>query len=221
MSATAATAHSQPTTGWLTKAVALAALLIVSAWFVYVYVFPYYLHYSPEQYGVYWIRRGGLLLHISGGTVALLIGPWQFSERLRRRRLQLHRVMGRTYLVAIACGATGAFYMGCTTPFGWAWGTSLVVLALVWATSAGMALYAVKRRQIQVHREWMIRSYIVTFAFVTFRMLNDMGPTSHLKPLMERSITFVWVSWTIPLILAEVILQLRAIRSRPAMARQA
>ncbi len=221
MSTYVSTARPRSSAARLPKTIALSAVLLVAAWFVYVYVFPYYFHYNPAQYGVYWLRRGGLLLHISGGMVALLIGPWQFSQRLRQRHLQVHRVMGRVYLVAIACGATGAFYMGCTTFFGWGWGTSLVILALAWATTAGMAFYAIKQRQIQIHQEWMIRSYVVTFAFVTFRFLNDMGPTSHLQPHLVRSITFVWVSWVVPLVVAEVILQLRSIRSLTRVPRQA
>ena len=33
-----------------------------------------------------------------------------------------------------------------------------------------------------LHKEWMIRAYVVTFAFVTFRILSDYGPTSRLQP---------------------------------------
>ena len=33
---------------------------------------------------------------------------------------------------------------------------------------SGMALIAIRRRNFIQHKEWMIRSYVVTFAFVTF-----------------------------------------------------
>ncbi len=204
----------------LPKTIALTALLLIAAWFVYVYVFHYYLNYNPNGFGVFWARRGGLLIHISAGMVALLIGPWQFSRRLRQRHLGLHRLMGRVYLVAVACGSSAGLYLALTTPFGWAWGTGLAALALAWATTAGMAFYAIKQRQIQIHQEWMVRSYMVTFAFVTFRMLNDMGPTSRLQPDNDRAITFVWACWVIPLLAAEVVLQLRSIRSLTRLRRQ-
>jgi uncharacterized membrane protein len=200
----------------LPKVLGLGAIFLVAIAFVCIYVFHYYLHYNPAGFDVYWPRRFGLLAHITCGMVALLIGPWQFSNRLRRRHLQLHRLMGRAYLIAIACGSVAAIYLAVTTTFGWAWGLSLIALALAWISTSGVAFYAVKHRRMQTHQEWMIRSYIVTFAFVTFRLLNDFGPTSHLQPAGERAIAFVWASWVLPLLAAEAVLELRRISGKPA-----
>jgi hypothetical protein len=58
-----------------------------------------------------------------------------------------------------------------------------------------------------------VRAYVVTFAFVTFRLLNDYGPTSHLRPDNDRTITIGWACWVLPLLATEVILQLRRLRS--------
>jgi hypothetical protein len=59
----------------------------------------------------------------------------------------------------------------------------------------------------------MVRAYVVTFAFVTFRVLNDYGPTSHLQPDGDRIVTLGWISWVLPLLVTEVVLQLRRMRS--------
>jgi hypothetical protein len=64
----------------------------------------------------------------------------------------------------------------------------------------------------------MVRAYVVTFAFVTFRLLNDFGPTSRLQPDNDRANTIVWACWTIPLLITEVILQLRRMRSTASSA---
>jgi uncharacterized membrane protein len=148
--------------------------------------------------------------------VALLMGPWQFSRRLRQRYLRLHRVMGRVYLIAIVCGATAASYLAVTTTDGRSWAFGLIGLVLAWLTTAGMAYYAIRQRQIQVHQEWMVRSYVVTFAFVTFRFLNDVPLFSHLGPPNERAINYIWACWVLPLLVAEVTMQLRRMRARPA-----
>lgn len=51
---------------------------------------------------------------------------------------------------------------------------------------------------------------VVTFAFVTFRLLNDYGPTtSHAQPDRDRAITIGWASWVFPLLITEVVSQLR------------
>jgi Predicted membrane protein (DUF2306) len=42
-------------------------------------------------------------------------------------------------------------------------------LALAWMLTTGMALIAIRRSLVDQHKEWMIRSYVVTFGFVTFR----------------------------------------------------
>ena len=81
------------------------------------------------------------------------------------------------------------------------------------AVTTAMAYYAILKRRIQIHKEWMVRAYVVTFAFVTFRVLNDYGPTSHLQPDNDRAITIGWACWVLPLLVTEVILQLRRMRS--------
>jgi len=194
------------------KMLALGVILAAAVTFVFMYAIPYFLHYGPKQFDVYWPRRFGLLLHISGGMVALLLGPWQFSERLRRRNIQVHRNMGRAYLIAILLGSIGSFYLAFTTTFGRAWGLSLLVLATAWVTTSGMAFYLIKHRQVQLHREWMVRSYIVTFGFVSFRAFNDYTPHSLFGPGPAGPVTWIWLCWTLPLFAYEIVLSLRRAR---------
>jgi len=184
--------------------------------FVGKYVFHYYLHYNAQGFGALWPRRVGLLVHISGGMVALLTGPWQFSRRLRQRNLSLHRLTGRVYLIAVALAASASFYLACTTTYGWAWGFGVAMLGVAWVTTSGMAYYCVLQRQIPIHKEWMVRSYVVTFAFVTFRILQDYPPTVYLQPVTDRAVTVIWSCWALPLLFTEVILQLRRMRKAAA-----
>jgi uncharacterized membrane protein len=196
------------------KALALAVILLSACAFVVHYVFHYYLNYNPAGFDEFWPRRGWLLVHITSGTVAVLTGPWQFSRRIRQRFLKLHRVLGRVYLIAIAVGAAAAFHLAFTTLDGGAWALGLCGLAVAWVATAGMAYYAIRQRQIAIHREWMVRSYVVTFAFVTFRILYDVPPFSHIGNDHDRGMIYIWACWTLPLLATEVILQLR--RMRPA-----
>lgn len=203
------------------KLLASVAILATAAAFVLKYVFRYYLNYSQAAFtdpvrgaANYWTMRGWLLMHMTGGMVALLTGPWQFWTGFRARYVRLHRWTGRIFLCAVAVGSIGAFRMASATTFGWAFGVALGGLATAWVTTAGMAYYAILNGRVQIHKEWMARAYVVTFAFVTFRVLNDYGPTSHLQPANDRAITIAWASWVLPLLATEVILQLRRMRSR-------
>lgn len=195
------------------KSIGLALVLLVALGFVLKYVFHYYLNYNPAGFYDLWPRRGTLLVHITCGTVALLTGPFQFSSRLRRRNLQLHRITGRVYLIAVLGGSLAALRLAATTTGGWAWGFGLASLATAWITTSGMAYYAVRRRQIPVHKEWMVRSYVVTFAFVTFRIINDYPPFSRLQPENDRANAAIWACWALPLLVTEVVLQLQRMRT--------
>ena len=112
--------------------------------------------------------RALLIPHTLAGTLALLIGPINFSSRIRQRHLQLHRVLGRVYFLSVLVGAP--------TGIALAWGrpglpgTSMQAAAWVVCTTA--AVIAARNRQIAVHRQWMARSYAVTFTFVSSRVLN-------------------------------------------------
>ena len=59
----------------------------------------------------------------------------------------------------------------------------------------------------------MVRAYIVTFAFVTFRLLQDYSPLSRLRPENDRDITIAWACWVVPLAITELVLQVKRINS--------
>jgi uncharacterized membrane protein len=202
------------------KVLVSALILIAAVGFVLKYVFRYYMHYDAAAFtdpmlGApnYWAMRGWLLMHITGGMVALLTGPWQFWTGFRVRYARLHRWTGRTFLCAVAVGSLGAFRMAIATTFGWAFGFALFGLATAWFTTAAIAYYAIVRRRIQIHKEWMVRAYVVTFAFVTFRLLNDYYPGARLQPAGDRAVTIGWACWVLPLFFTEVVQQVRSICS--------
>jgi len=201
------------------KVIGSCAIVVIAAVFVLHYVFRYYLHYNEAAFtdpirgaANYWHMRGWLLMHMTGGMLALLTGPWQFWTGFRARYARLHRWTGRIFLCGVAIGCLGAAKMAVATTFGWAFGFSLMMLAVAWVVTTSMAYYAILKRRIEIHREWMARAYVVTFAFVTFRVLNDYYPGPRLQPDGDRIVTLAWASWVIPLLVLEVVLQLRRIR---------
>jgi hypothetical protein len=117
--------------------------------------------------------------------------------------------MGRIYLLAILVAVISSTNLAWTTALNihWTWAISLQMLAIVWFITAGMAFRFVLLKRFTLHKEWMIRSYVVTFAFVVFRFLNEMPALREMSTFVERGPTIGWVSWAIPLLLTEVILQ--------------
>lgn len=191
----------------------LFLISIVAVFFIAKYAIRYYyLRDVPGQTGLTWFRHLVLVTHISGGIVALLVGPWQFSGALRRRYLRVHRLMGRIYLVSVGVAAVAALQLAITTIYGWAWGFGVGTLAAVWLSTSGMAFYAILHKQIKAHQEWMQRSYIATFAFATVRLLTDTPPMNRLRPEHDAMILSVWVCWALPMFALELVVQLRRLR---------
>ncbi len=109
-----------------------------------------------------------LIPHVLAGTFALLIGPINFSSRIRERYLKLHRVLGRIYVVSV--------FVGSFTGIALAWGRpglpGTSMQAAAWMVCTTAAFITARNRQIIQHRQWMARSYAVTFTFVSSRVLN-------------------------------------------------
>jgi uncharacterized membrane protein len=109
-----------------------------------------------------------LIPHVLAGIIALLSGPIQFSSRFRERHLKIHRVLGRMYVFCVFIGAFTGIALAAGRPG--LPGTSMQAAAWIVCTTA--AFITARNRQIAVHRQWMARSYAVTFTFVSSRVLN-------------------------------------------------
>ena len=112
--------------------------------------------------------RQFLIPHTLAGILALLIGPINFSSRIRERHLKLHRILGRVYVTSV--------FVGAATGVALAWGRpglpGTSMQAAAWVVCTTSALITARNRQIIQHRQWMARSYAVTFTFVSSRVLN-------------------------------------------------
>jgi len=192
---------------------AWASIIAIALGFVFKYVLFYYRHYDAASFDTYWPRRTWLFLHINGGTLALLTGPWQFWTGLRQRHLRIHRWTGRLFLFGVVFGVIGAVGLAVMAVGSWAFEVALMGLAASWAVTTGTAYYTIRKGLVALHKEWMIRAYVVTFAFVFFRILSDYSPMSRLRPENDRDITIAWACWVVPLAVTEIVLQFRRIRA--------
>src|SRR5271156_6595573 len=103
-----------------------------------------------------------LLPHGIMAACALLLGPMQFSDRLRQRFAKLHRVVGRFYVAGVFIGAPLGFYiqyyeerMGGARSFSFAAFSD----AAIWMLTTAIAMYFILKGKVQLHRQWMTRSF--------------------------------------------------------------
>jgi len=184
-------------------ALSLLAVLGIAGKFLVHYAFPYFA-FDPAYFDYYWPHRFRLITHISGGILALTCGPFQFWSGLRQKALGIHRWTGRLYLLGVLVGASGAGMMAYfTQPRNF--GVSLGFMALAQVLCTAVAYLAILRGLVPLHKEWMVRSYLVTFGFVTFRLISDYPPGVHWGTFEDRAATVTWACWVVPLLGYEII----------------
>lgn len=151
------------------KHVFFAAFGLTTLFVFYLYETPFLDPHSPvwrHVEPVKWL----LLPHGLAGAVALLLAPFQFSARLRRRLPRMHRVFGRLYVAGAFISAPLA------VPVAVILGPPALVMAAAiqscgWVLTTALGLYAVRSGDIRQHREWMTRSYPFAMVFVFARAI--------------------------------------------------
>lgn len=148
-----------------------------------------------------------LRLHIIGGMGALLTGPWQFSPRLRSRALNVHRWIGRGYLLSVLLGSVAGFAMATVSKAGLPAHFGFGALAVVWLFTSVQAYRSVLRGRIAEHRRWMVRSFALTLAAVTLRNYLPLLLFGLHWSFDSAYITVAWLCWVPNLIVAEWLLR--------------
>jgi len=167
---------------------------------------PVWQHYEPFKW---W-----LLPHALAGAFVILLAPFQFSDRLRRRFAGLHRILGRFYVVgAFVLAPLGAYIQYVEERQGFP--RSFTILAVInaimlFGTTLIALVFAIKRKIAQ-HRQWMIRSYAVALVFVEVRFI--LGVTGWEALGVEIVQAVIWSCLAMSLLFADVINHWLEIRS--------
>ena len=157
------------------------------------------------------------LAHVTGGTLSLFLGPWQFWGGLRNRSLSLHRWIGRLYLCAVLTGSLAGLYLATIAFGGIASRLGFGSLALLWLGSAVMAYVRVREGNLDAHREWMIRNYALTFAAVTLRLWLPLLMMAGFAFIVAY-ITIAWLCWVPNVIAAELYISGAKAKAKRALA---
>lgn len=143
-----------------------------------------------------------LAIHAVSAAVALLIGPFQFSARIRNRRRALHRYMGRTYVAACLIGGVSGGVLAWGGASGDVSRAGFGLLAAFWLTSTIMAWVSAVTADFAQHRVWMIRSFALTFAAVTLRLYLPISMVAGFS--FETAYPLIaWACWVPNLMVAE------------------
>ncbi|TDO23806.1 DUF2306 domain-containing protein [Pedobacter duraquae] len=144
--------------------------------------------------------------HILLGGLALLIGWLQFNNKIRINKPQVHRNIGKIYIVSVLVSAIAGFYIALFAEQGlWA-SLGFVCLAIIWFTTTLMGYITIRNKQIINHQIFMIYSYAACFAAVTLRIWLPLLIMST-GNFGKSYIIVAWLCWIPNLLVAHLIVR--------------
>ena len=171
----------------------------------------HYQHFVPTTR---W--TAALVLHVAGGSLALLVGAlqwllasWTWKVARPRWFRTAHVVLGLTYLGSIVVGAGAGFVLvpqamgGAIAAWGFGVLDTLWILSTVIAALLGWRLRT--RPDLRVpHHQWMLRSFALTSAAITLRLWLPLGMLAGLD-FLAAYVVIAWLCWVPNLLVAEVL----------------
>lgn len=155
-----------------------------------------------------------MLLHGIPGALALFLGFPQFSERIRRKNIQLHKAMGWVYVISVFIAAPAAILVGLRLPTITLTPVN-VMLPLLWMGTTAIAIYCARIGRIKEHREWMFRGYPFAMQFVVNRVILSIPAIQQTGEVGVA--TVVWTTMAIACFLPSFILAWQNMpKGRPA-----
>ncbi len=149
-----------------------------------------------------------MVAHLAGGSIALFLGPLQFLKWVRNGNLRLHRVSGKIYIAGAFITGLSALRLSLVS-YCVPCRISLFLLAIILLFTTWAAWYCVKNKNIQAHRQFMVRSYVALLSFVAVR-IDGLIPLDFLfgnigDPLFKRVVNEYFFSF-VPLLTTEILM---------------
>jgi uncharacterized membrane protein len=158
------------------KTTAWTILLASIAYYVRRDALHYLFRYTPDSFKGFWSERILIRTHVACAVTMIFTGSLQFWTGLRMRYMTLHVGCGRVFLITGAFVGSSALYMGLHPRLGGiVYGFGPFLNGVFYLAAASIAYYAIRLGNVQVHKDWMIRTYILACAgIVGDRIIPDM-----------------------------------------------
>lgn len=143
-------------------------------------LYPFVYLFVNRKFGLLSSKDGGLLVdtawniafysHIFLGGVALLIGWIQFNKKIRISRSELHKRIGKVYVITVLISGISGIYIGFFATGGIIASLGFICLGILWVYTTYKAYWYAKTARIAQHQTMMYYSYAACFSAVTLRI---------------------------------------------------
>jgi hypothetical protein len=117
-----------------------------------------------------YVWKTAFYIHVFSAIIALLAGFTQFSKDILKDYRGLHRLIGKIYVAdVLLINFPAGMIMGIYANGGYIGKTAFILLDCLWFWFTYMAYVTVRKRDFVRHKEYMIRSYALTFSAIMLR----------------------------------------------------
>lgn len=145
-------------------------------------------------------------VHIVPGLLFLSLAPLQFITRIRRRHISFHRGLGRVLASCALISGVFALVVGFRLPAfgGIATQSATVFFGVIFLFSLVKAIWHIRRKEVRLHREWMIRTFALAMGVASIRVFLGLFTGLADFSLEEVFGTTFWLGFSVNLLAAEV-----------------
>ncbi len=115
-----------------------------------------------------------LYVHVAFACLTMATGLLNFSNRIFRQSRRFHRINGYVYLVSVFLVVLTSGYLAPYSTGGKISSIGFNALNLIWPFLTVMAVIWIRKKQIDRHRNWMIRSYAFCFTNLSIHLLASL-----------------------------------------------
>lgn len=142
--------------------------------------------------------------HVLIGGIILVTGLFQLHPLSQKKFRRMHRALGYFYVMGILFfAAPGGLIMSLFIGRGPLVLASFLLQSVLWFYFTAMAFDRIRKRDVIAHRNWMWRSYALTFAAITLRVYIFFVSWSYDLHQPQAYATLAWLSWVPNLLVAE------------------
>jgi len=153
--------------------------------------------------------------HVLTGGIILVIGFVQLIPAVRRNYIALHRYLGYCYVMGILFfSAPGGMVMSFFINRGIWVQTSFLIQVSLWFFFTAQAFIQIRKSEIVLHRNFMWRSYSLTFAAITLRVYIFLTAENFNLAQSEAYALIAWLSWVPNWLLVEGLIWWSKTRSK-------
>jgi uncharacterized membrane protein len=158
---------------------------------------------SPELLG-HIVYKIAFFAHITFGGISLFIGWRQFGSKFRSKYLNLHRIIGKAYVVCVTISAVCGIYIGFYANGNPVSAMGFICLGLTWLLTTLIAVVQIRKGEVNKHQQLMTYSFACTFAAVTLRLWFPLL-IQITKDAAGSYIVVAWLCWIPNLFVAALI----------------